>query len=305
MPNHITNILTLKGSKEDIEKCFESIKGINDGEKMLIDFNKIIPQPDSLNITSGSSVENAIAIIKNDQSYFQNMLDYPWVINAGITSIEVLIEKIKSNLTEKDFKEGQISIENEQKYGYRNWYDWSIANWGTKWNSYDNIYLTPESIQFDTAWSTPFPVMCELSKKFPNLIVEVFYADEDIGSNCGSYTLKEGNLVSEYCPEGYEAMKFAYKVKGMDEGGNVEIISNSITWVRLDELKKMEDDIVEVLLNNESVDEQKNIIDEWLNCIKDYGNDKEERIKFLTDIVVNNEFYEVAQHLTEKLKETN
>ena len=48
-----------------------------------------------------------------------------------------------------------------------NWYDWSIANWGTKWNAYD-IRVQDEwdggdncemEIHFDTAWSAPFPII--------------------------------------------------------------------------------------------------------------------------------------------------
>ena len=50
--------------------------------------------------------------------------------------------------------------ENLKKYGYKDWYDWKIANWSTKWDisaceptvDEDGYALT---LTFDTAWSPP------------------------------------------------------------------------------------------------------------------------------------------------------
>jgi len=47
-------------------------------------------------------------------------------------------------------------------------------------------------LEFETAWSTPEPVIIELSDMYPDITFIVEYADEDIGSNCGRYTLKGG-----------------------------------------------------------------------------------------------------------------
>ncbi len=45
------------------------------------------------------------------------------------------------------------------KYGFDNWYDWRIANWDTKWNSYDVDVELDEMdrlyVSFLTAWSLP------------------------------------------------------------------------------------------------------------------------------------------------------
>jgi hypothetical protein len=46
--------------------------------------------------------------------------------------------------------------------------------------------------------------------------VEVEYADEDYGSNCGRYTLKNGEIKSSYLPDGEEALAFALDVWGED-----------------------------------------------------------------------------------------
>lgn len=49
--------------------------------------------------------------------------------------------------------------EMKAKYGYASWYDWNIANWGTKWDLCDvaKTRVDDNTIQlnFDTAWSPP------------------------------------------------------------------------------------------------------------------------------------------------------
>lgn len=46
MPNHVENILKIKGSKEEIKKVKDSLKGKwNDGTDRNIDFNNITPMP--------------------------------------------------------------------------------------------------------------------------------------------------------------------------------------------------------------------------------------------------------------------
>lgn len=50
---------------------------------------------------------------------------------------------------------------NLKKYGYKNWYDWNIANWGTKWDvgGDDGLVqkLDENTLQasFDSAWAPP------------------------------------------------------------------------------------------------------------------------------------------------------
>ena len=64
-------------------------------------------------------------------------------------------------------------------HGADNWYDWSINNWGTKWNSYhDEVeYDGEESLvyKFDTAWSPPEPVIHALREKFEDLSISAFF----------------------------------------------------------------------------------------------------------------------------------
>jgi hypothetical protein len=46
-----------------------------------------------------------------------------------------------------------------EKYGAADWYDWSINNWGTKWDVEPDGYSRPNpnslSVGFETAWAPP------------------------------------------------------------------------------------------------------------------------------------------------------
>src|SRR5262249_17496990 len=69
--------------------------------------------------------------------------------------------------------------------GYADWYEWSVANWGTKWNACRvSVHELPEEdgaleITFYTAWAAPFPIFKHLAAMFPKLAFEFAWTDED------------------------------------------------------------------------------------------------------------------------------
>lgn len=47
---------------------------------------------------------------------------------------------------------------NEEKYGYSNWYDYCINEWGTKWDVDAEVLMATDNsidLSFDSAWSPP------------------------------------------------------------------------------------------------------------------------------------------------------
>jgi hypothetical protein len=57
-------------------------------------------------------------------------------------------------------------LENIRKYGAKDWYDWNIANWGTKWDfSLENVArVTPTCVTaaFESAWAPPIDAYAKL-----------------------------------------------------------------------------------------------------------------------------------------------
>jgi len=82
---------------------------------------------------------------------------------------------------------------NLEKYGYKNWYDWCVNNWGTKWNAggdNDDMQVDYDEdvgnqgialFQFDTAWAPPLGVLEKLMETHPELSIECRYHEPGVG----------------------------------------------------------------------------------------------------------------------------
>ena len=80
-------------------------------------------------------------------------------------------------------------VQEDKDRPWFNWYNWHINYWGTKWNAYDcYTHIDKDYIEFNfnTAWSFAEPIVNRLAKMGYDLDIQ--YADEDIGSNCGYLT---------------------------------------------------------------------------------------------------------------------
>lgn len=57
------------------------------------------------------------------------------------------------------FAKGSLGEKERKKYGNNNWYNWSILNWGTKWNAVEASLDTDNNnkleYSFRTAWDAP------------------------------------------------------------------------------------------------------------------------------------------------------
>lgn len=79
---------------------------------------------------------------------------------------------------------------NLEKHGFRNWYDWSVAHWGTKWDvgsEHDTADITDGvlTLAFDSAWSPPIEAYEQLIEQ--GFGIEAFYYEPGMAF-CGSWT---------------------------------------------------------------------------------------------------------------------
>lgn len=120
-----------------------------------------------------------------------------------------------------DIYRGDLGPKERELYGDKNWMDWRIGNWGTKWNCYGYEesfdYSQTDSLWFQTAWSAPHPILQKLSDMFPEIEFRHQWADEDIGYNCGQHRYFGGERTDEYYPESeFDRIRFAAKVLEVD-----------------------------------------------------------------------------------------
>lgn len=226
MPNHVTNQIIIVGTEDDIEFVKQHMKS-NDRE---FDFNRLIPMPESLGITSGSAVSNGVAVLlsrQGDHSKIDAIRNYNWAGTEDMSRSEFIDYLLSERGSSTNLEEAAIALANLKKFGHQDWYSWSIANWGTKWNAYD-ISELDNGFQFDTAWSHPAPVIEKLVEFFPEITFKVAFADEDTGYNVGKYTVKGDEVIEEDFPEGgsKEAYKMAFEVKGDDANYFYDMILN-------------------------------------------------------------------------------
>ena len=144
MPNYCNNVVEIRGPQKVVKALVDH----------RLDFMKIYPYPEDLDIVAGrSGADDRLEQIQ-------------------------LVAAEESNL---------------KKYGYKNWYDWCVSEWGTKWNAggSDNADMQidwdedgDDSIalfQFDTAWAPALGVLQKLRDDHPELSVECRYHEPGVG----------------------------------------------------------------------------------------------------------------------------
>jgi len=100
--------------------------------------------------------------------------------------------------TDADYKSRLKKYEDE--YGYTNWYEWRIHNWGTKWDASESVIITNEVdelyVGFDTAWVPPINWLKKVAIKYPNLNFRLDYLEEGVDF-CGAVRIGEGEIVED------------------------------------------------------------------------------------------------------------
>lgn len=209
MPNWITNKLS---TTKQVIDAIVNIEG-------HVDFRLMCPFP-------GPRGEDWDRIYGDAETAAEAVLNIPLDKNPLLASLEFANRRdcdIKK-MSETSFQQFVGMLENYRACGYLHGMAWARDKWGTKWNACDQKHdAEAGTAQFNTAWSCPTPVLIELSKRFPGDEISVTYADEDIGSNCGTFTLKGGTVINEDIAPNWRDMDeaqrekwkaFAYQVKG-------------------------------------------------------------------------------------------
>ena len=210
MPNWITNKIAAPS---------HVIAGmLND--KGIIDFNVMAPFPGVADDWDGiyGDAETAAEIVINKPTSDHPLLSR--LEHSNRASMDV------TKLGDESFEQFVGMLRNFRKCGYLHRMDHARAVWGTKWNACEpQADVDAGTAEFETAWSCPKPIFVELSKRFPGDEIVVEFADEDIGSNCGSFTIKNGEFIAQDIAPSWSEMNdeqrsrwkaFSCRVKGSE-----------------------------------------------------------------------------------------
>lgn len=186
MPNHVTNVIT--ASKEVISSMLNADR--------QVDFCIIIPRHEDLSLDGSDGISCSAE----------------WMAQHVCEGKPLFSTITAMDMADDELNQFFMMVKSKRKHGFYHMMDYAISAWGTKWNAYDCDIKETEA-RFDTAWSHPDPVIQALSKKFPSEVISVEYADEDTGSNCGFYSIKNGCIVRQFIAPSWNDQTDAEKSK--------------------------------------------------------------------------------------------
>lgn len=134
--------------------------------------NRIVVQHEN-----SAQISELVNVIENSEGLFNSIIPMPKEIyQSTILSQEV----------------GHFASQNMPS-----WYDWSVKNWGTKWDA-DNILIDAKdnnrlTLFFQTAWSPPIPICIHMLEK--DFQVSLHYVE--YGMNFGGYFKGQGSTIEE------------------------------------------------------------------------------------------------------------
>ena len=241
MPNWAYNTLTIKHKDaETLKKIKEELKG--DAKGQSLDFNKVIPMPKELDVTSPLRKDDLMFYILIFAKNRAEILELPREILKHVQSIldghktdkslRELLQKymqdyaklVIAGTAEKKDEHGFVTgisllqghhyFMNIARYGVYSWYDWCCAMWNTKWNACCNeVNLKGDTLtyQFDTAWSGPWPIAAAISALYEGttVIMNTSYEDPK-GLDSVTYCKGQPTLVAHY-PQIYKYNDTAYE----------------------------------------------------------------------------------------------
>jgi hypothetical protein len=165
MPNWCWQFVTVKGKKEDLQALLSAMRTKDDQGNDVYGLNHLYPCPEEL--------ANTRAMLWSSNESEQAEID-------------------------------RIADENVSKFGYKDWYGWANANWGTKWGACD-VYVENESqideegeltFRFESAWSPATGLLTQVSAQFPDLIIG-FYCREEAEFFATMHVFHEGKMTHE------------------------------------------------------------------------------------------------------------
>ena len=219
MPNWVCNHLTIHG--ENAVEVMRSLLTENEESECGydLDFNKLIPMPEELNIVCGTITTNCAklyvnAMLDDCDAYikyaglFAKAFERDFILTES-EQVQLMQDALRytdypdkkllfSNKAEV-YAYGKRALDNYEKYGAKDWYDWCCDNWGTKWNACHTQIndLEKADIYFDTAWSAVPYIIAKIAELHPECKIEYEYAEEDTGVNAGYIIFENGEITSD------------------------------------------------------------------------------------------------------------
>ena len=200
----------------------------------LRDFNRIVPMPVVYEHTDAGSASSHFKALWKAGMTYEEMLQEPPRYKPVMDDYGNLIYVPRPEERAKWPKMLRRFLLAQRLHGFADWYDWRLANWGTKWPASD--YLPDYellSCTFETAWSHPVEIIEALSVRYPDTELVVSYADENIGYNAGRYTIRNGiyGYADDVMCGSKEAFEIAFSLWGGEEDYRFDKLTGTYEYI--------------------------------------------------------------------------
>lgn len=134
--------------------------------------------------------------------------------------------------SEVENKRTAVDQENLDLYGAKDWYDWCVANWGTKWDvgdedSTERVDANTIQASFDSAWAPP----CQAYEYLVSLGFEITaYYEEPGMAFCGKWTGDANGFEDDYREYDGESSRTVREVIG-EELDDYFAISENMSYM--------------------------------------------------------------------------
>ena len=186
MPNWCSNVFGISGSKEEMKKFKDILNSPNELIKIIcLSENKESLRTDYLNKQRAKEdyLDNILQFAESKtkpiDEFIMNEFKNESFSKIKLDELGNVIEVEEINMLQKffpmpkDFLNSSLSKEELiKKYGCKDWYDWRVHNWGTKWEVDINRDIENEdefTCVFESAWSPPTAWLEKVGNDFPKL----------------------------------------------------------------------------------------------------------------------------------------
>ena len=182
MPNWCNNVLTVEGDAEQLQKFLKDTE-VEEDER----FHPMNLHPTPEDMYLAHAIERELMTYDDDQNLSARQLELEMQIDAG------------------EFAGF------EELYGAKDWYDWNVKNWGTKWEVHMHLASkedTSAHFHFESAWSPPTSLFDAIAPKYPLLSFTLSY--EELGCDfAGAAHWANGKFIDEMTVDLSEDARYA------------------------------------------------------------------------------------------------
>lgn len=238
MPNWCQNVLIIECFDEQRALFCKKLFSLDERSQYYLDFGQLVPMPEALLKTTSTFNEHYKLLQMNVHKRFSAKLikqfikkseqkRIRWLAKQCHWTIEHFVSWLEKRPNEQRILNFDVTlarqyVENLAQYGATDWYQWSLANWGCKWNANtDNCFIDIDDgrgivCEFDTPWSPPEEWFATLCETFPNYQMRLAYFEPGMWFAGELIADTQGGYYSSPIEDDSEMKAFIFREFGWD-----------------------------------------------------------------------------------------